>query len=179
MSQHAYMWNRNNAFAFEDPSGYFAIGGYWSADLSPPPNESEAPPPGTSTIDNDEETDANKQLQGERYLQNEQNDIDSRVGVPANAPQFGKNALSKIFTGAAGHFSPEENTAENRALIRKAAALGTRATRGTRGGSQGTVMRSRYRVNSGHYIWVDVYTHPGAQPIIINAGIDLVPMVRP
>lgn len=173
MSQHAYMWNRNNSFLYADPTGYytFNFGSYWTLDLSEPPEQEAAGPPSGQGhipgVDDDEDSDSVEHA-SQGYRAGEQADTDKRLNVPKDAPRFRKNALPHIFQNKQGHF--KVNSAAARSLIRRAAAEG----RVTRLGEKSDQTEHRTWVDpaSRSTIWVDLYKGE-----IYDAGIVQPPAV--
>lgn len=161
ISQKAYMWNRNNPFVYQDPSGYYAFGGYWQLDLAEPqqqslPPESEGGESGKNEVE--------KEITGQGYLEAQQSEIDNQLNVPKNAPKLPSNdsQLKHIFRSARGHVS---DSATNRAELRLTAAKGTRVGQKlTPGGSVDIFHRAN---PGGGTWWVEVLNG-----IIQNGGLN-------
>lgn len=153
MSQKPYMWNRNNPYAYEDPSGYVgeelrALSGRLIIILA-------------------------KSVGRTSYTAEERAWAKGVLNVPSNAPKIAEANVSHMFRVAAGHVP---DSALNRAILQSTAsdAKNLIATKSLREG--GTLETYERTLPSGATAWAEVRVTTDASGAttreITNGGIN-------
>lgn len=130
------------------------------ADAGGPEHSTVPEVAGGSDGHTESDNDVENRITGRAYLDAEQSDIDRQIGVPENTPEIDPGNESHIFRTDKGHVP---DTATNRALIRKAAALG-QVVKALQGGA----VRRALVLPNGVEVWADVRNN-----IINNGGMNL------
>ena len=154
MSQKPFMWNRNNPYAYLDPSGYDAL-----------QQEEEADGPTLG------------RLVGARgYTARLQANARAVLKVPANAPKIDPASESHMFRAERGHVP---DTALNRALLQANASNQANLVQSKSLGQNGTLDTYASKLPSGVEVRTEVRTFTDASgsktSLITNGGINLTP----
>ena len=158
MSQKPYMWNRNNPYAYSDPSGYQA--------------EEEEEQLGTPSQLKTFST-------GRAYVARLAQVIRQALHVPADAPEISEANAAHMFRSAKGHIP---DTALNRAMLQRTSSNKANLVDSKQLAQGGTLETYRSMLPSGAQVWTEVRVTTDANGNttreIVNGGVNLVPIKK-